>query len=63
MIFDVSGQAFQKFPKQQIYNAFNISKKIWEMKMIFCIHKHQSSLQVDFFNTLGIKVSYKVILS
>ena len=33
------------------------------MKLIFlCADKHQSFLQVDF-NTLGIKVSYKVILS
>ena len=34
------------------------SRKMWRMKLIFC----QSFLQGDF-NTLGIKVSYKVILS
>ena len=34
------------------------------MKLIFCMHvdKHQSFLQVDF-NTLDIKVSYRVIIS
>ena len=36
-------------------------KKKLDMKLIFWhANKHQSFLQVDF-NTLGIKVSYKVI--
>ena len=42
---------------------YNILKKKLEMKLVF-LHadKHQSFLQVGF-NTLSIKVSYKVILS
>ena len=54
MIFDGDGQAFPKFP--------NISKnKLDEVNFLYA-DIYQSFLQVDF-NTLGIKVSYKVILS
>ena len=47
-----------------LHNVFTISqKKTLEMKLIFCMQiKHQISQQVDF-NTLDIKVSYKVALS
>ena len=41
---------------------YNISKSELEMKLIFCMQiKYQSFLKVDF-DTLGIKVSYKMIL-
>ena len=32
------------------------------MKLIFCMQKDESFLQVDF-KSLGVKVSYKIILS
>ena len=49
--FDGYGKAFPKFPKQQVCNVFIISPE-----------KKSQKLQVDF-NTLGIKVSSKAILS
>ena len=63
MIFNGGGQAFLKLPKQQVCNVFTILKKevIDEVNFLHA-DKHQSFLQVDF-NTLGIKFSYKVILS
>ena len=59
--FDGYGQAFPKFPKYQICNAFTISlKKVRNEVDFFDVDKHQSFLPVDF-NTLGIKFFYKVI--
>ena len=62
MVFDGEGQAFPNFPKQHICNVLAISQKISQMKLIF-VHpeKHQRFLQVNF-KTLGIKVSYKVMI-
>ena len=39
-----------------------LKKEVRDEVDLLHVHKHQSFLQVDF-NTLGIKVSYKVILS
>ena len=63
MVFDGDCQAFSKFPKQQVCNIFIISQKEVRDEVDF-LHadKHQSFIYVDF-NTLGIKVSYKVKLS
>ena len=59
--FDGYGQAFPKFPKYQICNAFTISlKKVRNEVDFFDVDKHQSFLPVVFY-TLGIKVFYKVI--
>ena len=59
--FDGYGQAFPKFPKYQICNAFTISlKKVRNEVDFFDVDKHQSFLTVDF-NTLGIKVFYNVM--
>ena len=61
--FDGDGQAVPKFPKQQVYNVFTISpKKVRDDVDSLYADEHQSFLQVDF-NTLVIKVSYKVISS
>ena len=59
MIFDGDGQAL---PKLQNFNVFAISQKRSSRWSFLHADKHQSFLQVNF-NTLGIKVSYKVILS
>ena len=62
MIFDVDGQAFPKFPKQQVCNVFQYLKIEVRDKVDFLLaDKHESFLQVDF-NTWGIKIFYKVIL-
>ena len=63
MVFDGDCQAFSKFPKQQVCNIFIISQKEVRDEVDF-LHagKHQSFIHVDF-NTLDIKVSYKVKLS
>ena len=60
--FDGYGQAFPKFSKYQVCNAFTISlkKKVRNEVDFFHVDKHQSFLPADF-NTLGIKVFYKVI--
>ena len=52
-----------KVPKiASLQCLYNTSKKKLEMKLIFCMQiKIQSFLQIGF-NTLGIKVFYKVIL-
>ena len=55
---------YSKVPKiASLEYLYNNSKKMLEMKLIF-LHadKHQSFLQADF-NTLSIKVFYKLILS
>ena len=64
MIFDMDGQVFSKFPKWQVCNIFTISqkKKVWDEVDFLYADKHQDFVQVDF-NILGIKVSYKVIIS
>ena len=54
--FDGDGQSFPQFPIQQVCNVFRDKADFLDAD------KHQSFLQVDF-NTLGIKASYKVILS
>ena len=61
------GMVKQSIPKvhkiASLQCLYNISKKKLEMKLIFFhADKHQSFLQVNF-NTSGIKVSCKVILS
>ena len=49
MIFDVDGQVFSKFPKQQVCRIFIISqKKKCKMKLIFCMQ-------------VNIKVTFKLI--
>ena len=59
--FDGYSQAFSKFPRYQVCNAFTISlKKVRNEVDFFDKDKHQSLLPVDF-STLGIKVFYKVI--
>ena len=60
-IFDGDGQAFPpKFPKvASLQCLYNISKKKLKMKHAY---NHQSFLQVNF-NTSGIKVFYKMMLS
>ena len=66
-------------PNEKFAYFCNISRKMWVMKLIFCLYqylqkkvwdevvflhadKHPSFLQV-YFNTLGVKVFYKLILS
>ena len=63
MIFDGDGQTFPKFPKLQFAMSLQYLKKEVSDEVDF-LHadKHKSFLQVDF-NTLSIKVFYKVILS
>ena len=58
------GSSIPKIPKIENLQCFyNISKKKVRDEVDFLqADKHQSFLQVDF-NTLGIKVSHKVILS
>ena len=53
--FDGDGQAF---PKQQVCDAFTISRKRSQRDEVYFLHadKHQSFSQVDF-NDLIIKVS------
>ena len=61
--FNGDGQAFAKFQKYQVYNIFTVSQKRSRDKVdLLHTDKHQSFLQVDF-NTLGIKVSWKIIPS
>ena len=64
VIFDGDGQTFPKFPKNQVCNVFTISPKTrYRDEVDFSYaDKHKNFLQV-YFNTLGIKVSYKLILS
>ena len=63
MIFDGDGQAFPKLPKWQVCNIFTITQRDVRDEVDFLpADKHQSFLQVGF-NTLSIKVLYKVILS
>ena len=64
MIFDMDGQVFSKFPKWQVCKIFTMSqkKKVWDEVDFLYADKHQDFVQVDF-NILGIKVSYKVIIS
>ena len=66
-------------PNEKFACLCNISRKMWVMKLIFCLYqylqkqvwdevvflhadKHPSFLQVCF-NTFGVKVFYKLILS
>ena len=59
--FEGYGQAFPKFSKYQVCNAFTISlNKVRNEVHFFDLDKHQSFLPVDL-NTLGIKVFCKVI--
>ena len=61
--FNGYGQVFAKFQKYQVYNIFTVSQKRSRDKVdLLHTDKHQSFLQVDF-NTLGIKVSWKIIPS
>ena len=57
MIFKGDGQAFPEFPKWQVCNVCNISKKKLRDKVDF-LHadRNESFLRVDF-NTFIIKVS------
>ena len=60
-LFDSYDQAFPKFPKCQVCNAFKISlNQVRHEVDCFDADKHQSFLPVDF-NTLYIKVFHKVI--
>ena len=78
MIFGGDCQAFPKFSKQQMSLQY-LKKEVKDEVDVLHVDKHQSfykftlsflmevarhaqSFEVDF-NTLGIKVSYKVILS
>ena len=65
MIFHGDGQTISKLPKPKYQVSkclYNVSKIKLEMKLFF-LHadKPQSFLQV-YFKTLGVKVSYKLIL-
>ena len=61
--FDRDDQAFPKFPEQQICNVFTISqKKVRDEVDFLHADKHPNFVQVNF-NILGIKVSYKMMLS
>ena len=59
----MNGQAFPGFPNSNFAMSLQYPKKEVRYE-VDCLQAdtHQSSLQVDF-NTLGITVSYKVILS
>ena len=60
MILMGDGQAFPKFPKQQVCDVFTKLKEAVKDEIDFLhVDKDQNFLKVNF-NTLGIKVSYKV---
>ena len=59
MIFDGDGQTFPKFPK----HLYNVSKNNLEMKLFFYMQINIKISWEVYFNTLGIKVSFKLILS
>ena len=62
MIFDGDGQAFPKFPNIKFALSLNYLKKEvrYEVNFLHAYKYQQNLLQVDL-NTLGMKVSYKVI--
>ena len=63
LIFDGDDHAFPKFPKEQFaMNAQYLRKEVRDEVDFLHADKYQSFLQVDF-NTLGINISYKVIVS
>ena len=60
MIFDGDGQAFPKFPKKFAMSLQCLKKEVRDEVFFLNAENHQFPLS---YNTLGIKVSYKVILS
>ena len=61
MIFDGDGQAFPKFPKKFAMSLQCLKKEVRDEVFFFeCRESPKFPLS---YNTLGIKVSYKVILS
>ena len=61
--FDKNAREFPKFPNSMFAMSLQYLKKEVRDEVDFLdVDKHQSFLQVDF-NFLGIKVSYKVMLS
>ena len=58
MIFDGHGQTFPKFAMSLQY----LQKQVRDEVIFLHADKHPSFLQV-YFNTLGVKVFYKLILS
>ena len=62
IIFDGNGQAFSKFPNRKFAMSLqHLKKEVRDEVDFLHTDKHQSFLQVDF-NTLDIKVSYRLIL-
>ena len=62
LIFDEDDQTSPEFPKYQACDVIQyIQQRVRDELAFLHADKHQSFLQV-YFNTLGVKVSYKLIL-